>query len=224
VTKTPSKPKKIRKRDRAEEILDYMYDDRNIQLRRACKKIIQGASRGLAIYEELVEIDQQARQAGTCVLPHPDFLNFRVLLWMLELELASLLDDYIRAKGERRWLYARLLLLSLFESTRTLRSIFTISLRKDMIEKIGPESTNEVSNLHAYIHHASKDLDADYGDTRRRLLAHRDPDATLWFKLLSEINGLEIKDFAWEVLEWLAACALLQQRYMLAIERLNGAK
>src|SRR6185312_13437102 len=134
-----SKKTLSRKRDRAEEILDYWYSDRNAELRAACKKIIAGASHGLAIYEGLVEIDAAARKDVDRVLPHPDFLNLQGLLWMVQLEVACLLDDYIRSKDERRWLYSRLLLLSLYESTKTLARVFSRAYQVDLQAKLGPE-------------------------------------------------------------------------------------
>jgi hypothetical protein len=211
-----------RARDRAEEILDYLYDDRNREIRAACKTIIRGATRGLAIYADIQQIDQAARKGGSKILPHPTYLNLQGLLWMLELEIACLLDDYIRSRDERRWLYARLLLLSLFESTRTLRGVFSREYRKDIELRLGAQNSERISELHGYIHHAFNDLNADYGEIRNRLLGHRDPDAALRWQLLSSINGQEIKEFAWEVIEWCAAMAMLHQDYMAEIQRLNG--
>ncbi|SRR5260221_10103224 len=221
-----AKPRKQlrRTRDRAEEILDYLFDDRNREIRRACKTIIRGASRGLAIYPELLEIDSLARKAGRASLPHTDFLNVQSFLWMLELEIACLLDDYIRSSNERRWLYARLLLLTLFESTKTLRRVFSIGYRRDLQEKLGPESAKEVSELHAYIHHAFEDLNRSCGEIRRGLVGHRDPDPAVRFKLLSSLSGIDIKDSAWELLEWCATFAQLQERYMLAIDKVSPRK
>ena len=223
--RSPNMPKEKkaapRRRDSAEELLDRLYDDRNRQLRAACRKIIEGASQGLAIYEELQKIDAYARAEGVHVLPHMDFLNFQGLLWMMQLELASLLDDYLRARHERRWLYARLLLLSLYESTKTLRSVFSRGLRKDIVGRLGPESETRVTNLHRYIHHAFEDLEADFGEIRNRLIGHKDPDPIARWRLMSAYSGLELKDFAWEVLEWCAEIAEVDNEYMSAIEILN---
>lgn len=216
-----SKKAAPRRRDRAEEVLDSLYEDRNKQLRVACQKIIHGASEGLAVYERLQKIDALARAEGVHVLPHTDFLNFQGLLWMMQLELASLLDDYIRARDERRWLYARLLLLSLYESTKTLRRVFSRGLRKDIVERLGSTSETRVTNLHRYIHHAFEDLDADFGEIRNRLVGHKDPDPIARWQLMSAYTGLEFKDVAWEVLEWCAEVADMDNEYMSAIQILN---
>jgi len=210
-----------RRQDRGEEILDYLYDGRNAKIRAACRRIIKGASHGLAIYEELITIDAAARLKGVRTLPHADFLNFQGLLWMMQLELASLLDDYIRTRDERRWLYARLLLLSLYESTKTLRSVFSRGYRRDLLVRLGSANERRINTLHGYIHHAFEDLNADYGDIRDHLLGHRDPDASRRWQALSSLNGLEIKDFAWEVLEWCAAIVMLNNDYLAAIDTLN---
>lgn len=193
-------------------------------MRAACRKIIRGASRGLAIYQKLIDIETAAREQNEKVLPHPGFLNVQGLLWMFELEVACLLDDYIRSRDERRWLYARLLLLCLFEATKTLRGLLSRSYRLDLEEKLGAAYAGQLREMHGYIHHAHEDLNAEYGEVRRRLVAHKDPDANLRWQALSSVNGLEIKDFAWELLEWCAALAVLHKHYLSKIDELNGFK
>lgn len=172
----------------------FAYGDRNAQIRAACKNIIKGASHGLAVYHNLNEIEAAARVGGKKTLPHPEFINVQGLLWIFELELASLLDDYIRARGERRWLYARLIVLSLYESTRTLRGIFSRDYGKDLESRLGQENSKRIADLHGYIHHAFEDLNADYGDVRNHLLGHRNKDALRRWKALCSLDGLEIKD------------------------------
>jgi hypothetical protein len=219
--KQRSKQRVPRRRDRGEELLDSLYEDRNKELRAACRKIIKGASHGLATYEELRQIDSSVRQHGAAALPHADFLNFQGLLWMMQLEVASLLDDYIRSRDEQRWLYARLLLLSLYESTKTLRSVFSPSLRRDILARLGPGSETRINNLHGYVHHAFEDLNADFSEIRNRLVGHKDRDAGVRWRMMSAYNGLEIKDFAWEILEWCSEVAKLDNEYMGAIQELN---
>jgi hypothetical protein len=217
--KMKNKPRRIR--DRPEEILDKLYNDHNAELRAACKQIIRGASNGLAIYESLNEIDVAARKESIYVLPHADFLNIQGLLWMFQLELACLLDDYLKSRDERRWLYSRLLLLSLYESTKTLARIFSKGYQADLEAKLGPHRRNDIREMHGYIHWAFKDLEADYANVRNHAVGHKDPDASLRWKAISALNGLEIKDFAWEVLNWCAALAQLNQLYLSAIQDLN---
>jgi hypothetical protein len=208
-------------RDRAEEILDDLYSDRNAELRNACKTIIKSASHGLAICEDIAGRDAAARASNTQGVPHVEFLNVQGFLWEFELELACLLDDYIRSRGERRWLYARLLFLSLFESTKTLRRIFSIAYRREVEAVLGEESRNELNEIHRYIQSIFEDLNKTYGDVRNGLAAHRDPDARVRFKLLSTLSPLDIKDLAWELLAWCASVETIQKRYLATLNRDN---
>jgi hypothetical protein len=86
---------------------------------------------------------------------------------------------------------------------------------------LGPEYKEEIQGIHTYIRRAFNDLEADYASVRNHVVGHKDPDASLRWKAISALNGQEIKDFAWEVLEWSAALAQLDQLYLSAIERLN---
>jgi hypothetical protein len=211
-------------RDRGEEMLDYLFVDRNAEIRAACKKIIKSASQGLALYEVIAERHQAAEQSGTRArLPHREFPNLQGLLWLFELELAVLLDDYLRARGERRWFYARLLLLCILESTKALRRVFNFGYRKAVAETLGGTAAAELSELHTFIHHLFEELNRTYGEVRQGLIAHRDPDAAVRFRLLATMSPIDIKDQAWEILVWCASLETIQQRYVEACFAKAGA-
>jgi hypothetical protein len=203
-------------RDREEEILDKLFHERNTEIRAACKLISKGAKHGLAIYDSLAIRDASARKANDPRVPHRDFLLLQGLLWLMEFELATLLDDYLRSRGERRWLYARLLFLTLYESTKTLRSAFSKGLRQDMLATL-PGSEKQLNKMHSYIQTTFEDLNATYGDVRRKLVAHRDPDASIRSRLLGTLSPIDIKDLSWNVLCWSASLALIQKQYLAVI-------
>lgn len=218
--KSISKVQKRRKRgprfrDPGEELLDHLFKDRNAEMRAVCKRIIKSASQGLSLYEEIAERHQTAERDPTlATLPHRDFPNVQSLLWLFELELAVLLEDYLRTRGERRWVYARLLLLCLLESTKALRGVINIGYRTAVAKTLGGTAAAELSELHNFIHHLFEDLNQTYGEVRQGLIAHRDPDAAVRFRLLATTSPIDIKDQAWEVLIWCANVDAIQKAYV----------
>ena len=205
--------RRVRFRDRGEEILDDLYADRNAELLAACKQIMKGASYGLAIHEDLVAVEDKARNAQLNVR-HKDFLNIHSLLWLMEFELATLLVDYIKSKGERRWLYARLLFLVLLENSRTLQRVLSKGLRRAVHERLGGDSDRRASELHRHIHAVFEGLNANYKNVRIGVVAHRSDDAAHRSRMLGILSPLDIKDLAWDVLCWCASVHVLMEEYL----------
>lgn len=115
---------------------------------------------------------------------------------LLRFDLACLFSDYVRHEhSERAHLYARFLILTIYESTKTYRGLLGGDLQKRLNDTDGSSFfMQKVRDVHKEMSRVSEAVAKQYGDVRHSIGAHRDPEAFKQLERVRAIGGEELAD------------------------------
>jgi hypothetical protein len=115
---------------------------------------------------------------------------------LLRFDLACLFSDYVRHEhSERAHLYARFLILTVYESTKTYRGLLGGDLQKKLNDTDGSGFfMQKVRDVHKQMSRLSDGVAKEYGDVRQGIGAHRDPEALKQLERVRAIGGEELAD------------------------------
>jgi hypothetical protein len=123
------------------------------------------------------------------------------LVLLVRFELAVLMEDLATPRGSLRAnFYGRMLLLTVYESSLSLRSILGRPFREALALAFSHlDLEADLRNVHSRIHRLAQQCTEEYGDIRNGVVAHRDQDAERRIQLLEEISGSHVIDLALEL-------------------------
>jgi hypothetical protein len=123
---------------------------------------------------------------------------YRVLEFtsLVQLDIACLYADYLlHEDAPRAHVYARFLILTIYESTRTYRSLLGKRLQRKLSEQEGSVVfLQQVRAAHKELCAVSERADRVYGEVRNGVAAHRDEEAVMQLGRLREIGGDEFHE------------------------------
>ena len=112
-----------------------------------------------------------------------------------------LLDDTLEHGGSRRGnLYARLLVLFVYEAALTLRTLLAGQFQSDLrVVGYSDGDVSSVRGVHSGFEQAFARCNREFKDVRMNVSAHRDPSATKQLKLIEELDVEAVIDMAYEM-------------------------
>lgn len=123
------------------------------------------------------ESELRVEAEAAALFVKPQVLNALELSALFRLEALCLVQDYHLAVGARRSMYARLVLLSLYESMRTLRVLLGKAFRDEMIDALGLEVRDKLNIIGRSISTIFDRVNSEFGGLRNELVGHRSADA-----------------------------------------------
>src|SRR5688572_3660085 len=130
-------------------------------------------------------------------------LNAVELMLLMEHDQSCLLADWATHTGTLRGnLYGRLLVLTIHESLKVMKSLLGPRFREQLVGALGePEADAALKQLHSAVCKTSDNCEKQFGDLRDGLVAHRDHDADIRFALLEAATEHQVAGLAVSVLE-----------------------
>lgn len=124
-----------------------------------------------------------------------DAIDFGLLT---RFEIVTLLGDMVKVGSDfSALLYSRLLLLSIYESTKTLRTVLDHEFRAAFLDLVpGEEWDERLKNCHSDLNRFFDQLAKSFGEVRKGVAGHRDPDYETRLKLLDAAHPEDIADVA----------------------------
>lgn len=136
---------------------------------------------------------------------------YRVLEFalLLNFDLSILFADFVKNEHKpQAHVYARFVILTIYEGTKTYRHLLGKQLQKELASS---EATKDliphIRASHKALNDVASEAEEVYADVRNGIAAHRDSDATTQLRRLRQIGGEELTDF---VLRFLRAAGQLQ--------------
>jgi hypothetical protein len=123
------------------------------------------------------------------------------LVLLVRFELAVLMEDLATPRGSLRAnFYGRMLLLTVYESSLSLRSILGRPFREALALAFAHLDLGaDLRNVHSRINRLAQKCTEEYGEIRNGIIAHRDQDAECRMQLLEKISGSHVIDLALEL-------------------------
>lgn len=136
---------------------------------------------------------------------------FRVLEFtlLLRFDLSILFADYVENEHRpQAHVYARFLILTIYEGARTYRHLLGKQLQAELASSDdSKELIPHIRRVHKALNTIASEAEQVYGDVRNGIAAHRDADAIVQLRRLRDIGGEELADF---VLRFLQAAGELE--------------
>jgi hypothetical protein len=167
---------------------------------------------------DLHSVIRLRRQAGT-KLPaeYQQISNAYEFVLLLNFDLAALLEDALSAESDLRAnLHFRVLLLTVYESARSLRQILDHRFRA-AVANIAPnvDIEDDLKQAHSRVKKLFTVCEGEFRDVRNGLLGHRDLDAETRIQLLEKTDAQRVADLA---IELLAAISLVSRALLLIMQ------
>lgn len=185
-----------------------------------CEELLEGFAETRRVQEDIVqaltEIPPGPLRASTeaaVTLWKPEVLNAIELATLYRLEAASLVQDFQLAKGARKAMYARLLLVTVYESMSTLRRLLGKAFREEMMRVVGPETSDQLNEIGKRISETFARTNEQFKDLRNQLAVHRSPDAMQRLYHLSNTDGAAIASLSAQAFSPLVSLSELYARY-----------
>jgi len=112
----------------------------------------------------------------------------------VQFELACLFSDYLRHElGPRAHVYLRFVVLAIYESTKTYRSLLGRDVQSSLASfPSQDDNLARIRSIHRELVRLSELSDRQFGDLRNGLAAHRDAEAAHFIKRAREVGGEEL--------------------------------
>lgn len=128
-------------------------------------------------------------------------VNAEEFALLVRFELAVIIEDIVTPRGALRAnFYGRMLLLTVYESALSLRSVIGPNVRSAM--RVGAPSVDldaDLKLIHSRVNKLADRCRKDYGDIRTGIVAHRDQNAETRMQLIEKIGGSHVIDLAIEL-------------------------
>ncbi len=155
----------------------------------------------------------------------PIVLNAFELIQMAEFEIAVLLSDMVSATSDlRTFLYSRLLLLSTYEMSKTLRGVLGQDFQEALSE-LGAtaEERKKFREAHSAASQCYNRCEPSVRNVRRGVAAHRDPDAEVRLQLLHDAHPQLVAAFVIKFMVGLQSASLAENQFLArAAQSLRG--
>lgn len=150
---------------------------------------------------------------------HARVFNAFEYVWLLEFDLAALLERMFKARTDMEAkLYARLLILTMYESLLEMRRLFAKSLREQAVDAMADDTADlSFKRLHARIESLFRTCRKRFGRVRNELVAHRTGDPELRSQLLLAVDTDLVGRLAGETLQLAVKCQIELDRYAKAV-------
>jgi hypothetical protein len=142
---------------------------------------------------------------------HGRVLNVLQFAILSHYELACLLEDMADHNSSFRGrLYARLLIVNIYETTHKLQSLLGRQLRADFLEAgVSKQEMDTLGKIHQAFVRLHEECDRRYGDVRNGIGAHKDPSAETQLELIEKANIHDVTNLVIEILKWTAGLTRL---------------
>lgn len=155
-----------------------------------------------ATVEARRRLNQQRRDDEVCIV------NMIQFLLLFNYDLRCLLEDIRRHREAwHRKLYARHLIVTMFECTDDLTSLLGKNLRNIIDRRIqGSALLQELNGLHETVSQFKSNNDITFRKIRVQVLAHREHDASVQLEILQNLDVRKVEECGCELLEWITEC------------------
>jgi len=121
---------------------------------------------------------------------------------LLQCDLCWLLNDMV--KHDSAWrggFYARLIVLTVYESCKSLNSLLARKFREEFVKSLGLTEDSSLKSIHSSFCKLFEQCRKDFGDVRNGIVGHRDCDPETRIRLLKQANCRAVADLAIAMLE-----------------------
>lgn len=148
-----------------------------------------------ALLEQVVARRLASEEYGRLVTP--EVSNAQELALQVQFDIGCLLNDmFTHDPSARARFYARLLILTMREASKTMPQVLGPAFRARMAERLGPDIDRRLRDVHARLTALFRDVEAQFGDVRDGIVAHLDRDADRRLMLLGQVGTEPVAQLA----------------------------
>jgi hypothetical protein len=143
-------------------------------------------------------LEQHGRDADSRVL------NAFVFTLLSNFELVCLMEDMVdHDPTYRGHLYARLVIVNIYETSLKFKSLLAKDFRADLATAgVSSADINELATIHRGFVHLFEECNRLYGDVRRGIGAHKDLSAEKQLALIEKATIHDVADLVTEMMKW----------------------
>ena len=139
---------------------------------------------------------------------HKDYAiwNAYEFILLVQFDVSCLMRDMVSHESELGPnLYARLLVLTIYESTLTMRRLLSRNFQSTLENALEIENNSALRQIHSRVQRLFEECNLQMGAVRDGIVGHRDADADVRVELLEKADVQEVTDLTIELLQTLGA-------------------
>lgn len=142
-------------------------------------------------------------------------LNVLEFVELLQCDLNWLLNDLVQNQSTLRGsLYSRMLVLTIYESCKSLKKLLAREFRDELTKRLGLKDDIDLKHIHSRFSQLFERCSSDFGEVRNGIIGHWDCDPKTRIALLKQANPQAVADLVIEMIKPLRELLMILLPYV----------